>query len=61
MINVRFHKEGNEERCKTGIKGSLYELAMEYTVLSKTLAEKYPEALDLSQILLPDVFTEEDD
>lgn len=59
MINVMFHKEGTDERCQSSIKGSIYELAMEYTVLSKTLAEKFPE-IELSQILLDEVRTEED-
>lgn len=61
MINIMYHREGNDERCQSSIKGSIYELAMEYTILSKTLAEKYPEVIELSQILLPEVSTEEDD
>lgn len=60
MINVMFHKEGTDERCQSSIKGSICELAIEYTVLSKTLAEKFPEVIELSQILLPEVRTEED-
>jgi len=61
MINVKYHKEGNDERCKSSISGSIYELAMEYTVLYKTLAKKFPEVIELSQILLPEVSTMEDD
>ena len=61
MINIMYHREGNDERCQSSIKSSIYELAMEYTVLSKTLIKKFPEVIELSQILLPEVSTEEDD
>lgn len=61
MINVMYHKEGIEERCETHVQGSVYELAMEFAVLSKKIAEKFPEVLEISQILIGEISTEEDD
>ena len=61
MINVMYHKEGMAERCECHIQGLVYELAMEYAVLSKKIAEKFPEVLEISQILVGEISTEEDD
>ncbi|MBR2702274.1 MAG: hypothetical protein IKE77_09330 [Erysipelotrichaceae bacterium] len=55
-----YYKEGSQERCATHIKGSLYELAMEYTVLSRRLARDYPDVIELSKVLLPEVSIRED-
>ena len=59
MINVMVSKEGTDERCMCYIKGSVYDLAMEYTVLSKKLAENYPHVIELSQVLLEEASIEE--
>ena len=60
MINVMYHKEGAEEGCETHVQGSVYELAMEFAVLSKKIAEKFPEVLEISQILISEISAEED-
>ena len=60
MINVMYHKEGIDERCESHIHGSVYEIAMEYAVLSKKIAEKFPEVLEISQILVGEISVKED-
>ena len=61
MINAMFHKEGSQERCLVQVKGSVYELAMEFAVISKKIAEEFPEVLEITQIMIGDITLREDE
>ena len=55
MITVRFNREGYEEHCACHINGSAYEIAVEYAVLSKKIATKFPNVLQMSEALIDEL------
>lgn len=55
MISVKLNREGDKEYCACHINGSAYEIAVEYAVLSKKIAMKFPHVLEMSEILIDDL------